>query len=707
MGKALQTRDGVLKNMKILSRNILALICAISISACTGELKKYLGNADDDKSKINIEGDFCADSPSSVQLPVKILFVVDKSGSLWGGPNNPTLGTDPDYCLDSNGTASPWVQYAIQCPPDSSGVGLQRRTNMRQEAVREVWQRYYLNPAYYFGLITFANGAVNEVPGDWIGGENSIDFGPISERIVTDFNSGFITNIYQGLVEARNVIRHDILQIPDELRNTQRYVVILFTDGVPDDGEPPPYDPNSNPNGDIENKDSMVDMAETIRNLVNLGVGDVTVNTAFLRRSTTDPGIVSDAKDLLDSIASVGNGTPATYNPDDPEQGEYGEVSFLNYELTSFIRTFTVKSFVAFNKSADIAADGSLKADSDADGLNDGDDNRVMGFDGSFLRNSDTGPCVDTAEVALGTDPANPADDCGPGNIIGLDTDGDTCSDVLELTFFPDDVSPETDPTNCHITQFMDIDSDGCSDYVETQIGLDITNPLDCSPSVLYDTDLDGIGDFFEVYVGKDPLNPFDNECRADRRNDTDKDEILDCEEDLVGTLSTLFDSDKDGLVDLVELQGGSYPVSSSDISEDADSDAYTNAVEVREHTNPFHTDGSERDQIAYQYSLVNQGDAVSDSSCYDFSVKNISLLRTANDALGRDGINHVMVYIVETSKDSDYTLYQGTMRVKEFVFQYTAGGDKYLINADGSRTPTGSTLILHDEDIKSWDIVN
>lgn len=759
------------------------LICASLLSFCTSDLKEFQGEVDKG-AILNIEGDFCADKPSDIELPVKILFVVDKSGSLWGGPSQPLLGTDPDYCLDSNGVAHDWVLDAPSCPPDSGG-GIMRRTNLRQEAVRQVWERYYLNEAYHFGLVQFGDGATPEVDGDWVQGD---DFEPYIPRIISNEFSGIQTNIYEGLRQARTIIRHDILQTPENLRDTLRYVVILFTDGVPDDGTGS-YDPDDLNAPDIINKESIVGMAETITNLETLGAGDVTVNTAFLRRDTMNLTFVNNATDLLDEIASVGNGIPAIYNPDTPNPGEFGEVSFLNYDLTSFIRTFTVKSFVAYNKSSLVDTRGSVLADSDADGLSDADDNRVIGYASSFLGNSDLGILPDPSEEALGFDINNPVDDslyvdsdgdscpdilerrtgsntlavdCDittfadtdadtcpdeledaieatfatvrealeenygitlPDATTGddcllpndtntpslFDTDLDGCPDALETAFFPPVVvgtPPEEDPSNCNIRMFLDTDNDGCSDAIETSIGLNQLNGSDCSPSILRDSDGDGIGDGVEVSVGKDPLNPIDNECVTSKDRDTDSDGLKDCEEDLVGSLATLFDSDKDGLTDFIELHGGSYPTSETDIYEDTDLDGFTNNIEVREHTNPFYSDGGERGQISYKYSLTNLGESLDKTFCYNFSVKNITLQLTKPDALGREGINRVLFYILETSKDADFTKMQGTMRVKEFVIRYERGGDKYLIEEDGSESFVGSTIVLQDEDIKEFTLI-
>ena len=310
--------------------------------------------------------------------------------------------------------------------------------------------------------------------------------------------------------------------------------------------------------------------------------------------------------------------------------------------------------------------------------------------------------CVDFAEIILGTDSRNNADDdCSPTNVIGLDTDGDTCPDILETAIGRNPL----DPSDCNIKMFIDRDGDGCSDYVEESFGLDPTNPNDCSPAILKDSDLDGCSDFVEVSIGSDPLNPFDCDCPASKRVDTDKDGLLDCEEEILGFATTLFDTDKDGLLDTVEFMGGSNPVSLDEGYLDTDMDDVNNNTEVREHTNPKHSDGTEREQIAYKYELTNKGQSADQLYCYKFSISNITLLETQADYLGREGINRVLFYIIETPQDVNFANDEGILRVKELVVRYK-NGSKFLVADDGRETPLGGTMSFTDADIKAFDIV-
>lgn len=187
-------------------------------------------------------------------------------------------------------------------------------------------------------------------------------------------------------------------------------------------------------------------------------------------------------------------------------------------------------------------------ADSDNDGLTDGDEVFVYGTDPADP-DSDDDLLLDGVEASLlGTDPLNP------------DSDGDTIPDGDEIFLYG------TDPLN------TDTDGDLLDDDLE--INLFLTDPLvvDSDGNGTDDGDEDHDSDELtnaeELHVyGTDPLDP-----------DTDDDEILDgWEVQLLFTDPLAFDSDGNGI---------------SDGAEDFDLDGLSNAEELNEHgTDPFNAD--------------------------------------------------------------------------------------------------------------------
>ena len=130
--------------------------------------------------------------------------------------------------------------------------------------------------------------------------------------------------------------------------------------------------------------------------------------------------------------------------------------------------------------------------DADADGLDDPDE-ASLGTD-PFAADTDGDGLDDAAEVSLGTSPtaADTDDDglddgeeaAGSTSPLLADTDEDGLAD-------PDELAAGTDPTSA------DSDGDALPDGAEISLG---TDPLDA------DTDLDGVSDGDEVDAGRDPL---------------------------------------------------------------------------------------------------------------------------------------------------------------------------------------------------------
>ena len=167
------------------------------------------------------------------------------------------------------------------------------------------------------------------------------------------------------------------------------------------------------------------------------------------------------------------------------------------------------------------------QADSDADGLSDGQ------------------------EVHLTrTDPLNP------------DSDADGLPDLWEVNSGTEALSDDA---------LQDPDNDGLDNRGEYQAGADPLNP---------DSDADGLLDGPELQHNASPLNP-----------DSDADGLSDYQEVQAHlTDPTRSDTDADGLSDLQEVQAGTNPLQ-ADALEDPDHDGLDNAAEVAWRTQPFQSD--------------------------------------------------------------------------------------------------------------------
>jgi len=269
-----------------------------------------------------------------------------------------------------------------------------------------------------------------------------------------------------------------------------------------------------------------------------------------------------------------------------------------------------------FNAEEDAAGTYRMVADSDSDGLTDGDEvnlhftNPLLADtdsdgidDGTEISNgtnpkvqdnpqdSDEDGLTDGQEATLGTDPNNrDSDNDGltdgeevnsySTNPLRADTDGDGYSDREEI-------NAESDPTVSasipSVNEQYDADNDGLSDDLENALGTDVNN---------IDTDNDGIHDGHEFGHGTDPLN---------------------------------IDSDGDGEFDGEEIHNGSDPLDSADVSAalDSDGDGLSDDYELSRGMDPERTDPdgdglNDYDELVNKtnfYDADTDGDGINDGT--------------------------------------------------------------------------------------------
>jgi hypothetical protein len=189
-------------------------------------------------------------------------------------------------------------------------------------------------------------------------------------------------------------------------------------------------------------------------------------------------------------------------------------------------------------------------------------------------------------------------------------------SDALafkELVVFNRNVLPRADGI------FPDTDADGLIDDIEERIGTCVSDE---------DSDGDGLKDAVEVKLALDPQKPDrpvecidlntvletdDDPCSEGTSKDwlhyTDKDgdELNACEERLLGTDDSLYDSDADGIPDRIEfLLGTNYL--SVDTLQDYDLDGIRNRDEIRGHLDPRSNDSQDQLDLAYRYNELDEG---------------------------------------------------------------------------------------------------
>lgn len=422
---------------------------------------------------LRLEGEVCTAPPEATDFPVKILFVIDGSGSM--------------QFVDNPGR--------------------------RAVAVEEVLLRLRANPSVSFAIIRFNEAdVVLTKPGTDITAGNplSTDLSgaftrdpAILGQAVQELRVADSVTDYQGaLSAARLVLAQDMLQSPPEQLARTKYVVIFLSDGDPfptccsrrsQDAGLCTRDTNiffcENPDAvrrDQDNDDTLLPFLEAgedynqpyqifgaVRDIMELGetfgVSELRLHTAFL----FDPSLVGalddrgcysiggvnfvcpeEARMLLGGMARIGEGIFRDFSAAE-------EIDFLGFDQLTVRRENALKNLLVESLVVRLDEQGVLEVDSDGDGLTDRAE-----FDAGLSR----------------TDP---------------DSDGDGFSDLLEARLRRGGFDPLVPTPGCAGPEDRrDVDGDGLRTCEERFLG---------TSTQLFDTDADGVPDGLELKAGTDP----------------------------------------------------------------------------------------------------------------------------------------------------------------------------------------------------------
>lgn len=577
---------------------------------------------------VDVDAEFCTRPVADVTFPVKLLLVLDTSGSL---------------------------QFT-----DQSGL--------RRVAVRQLMSNLATQNDLLVATIGFGSN-VNTDPPVAPGAPLYV---PASQWVEPPFVglADVQTNYHSALDAVKAHLLNDLLTSdPAEISRT-KYVIIFFSDGSPTPKccigvdetvgelgpmpygcEPEPYEvaqagvrycegepeqtlcndegfldrfrdvtPGAAPPdygdgtlaalSDLEANDNfnrtyqLEDLVSDIMELgEEFGVGEMRMHTALLFDSTLDDGVKEifrlnrcRSERLLERMAELGNGIYRDF-----ENG--GEIDFLSCNFTSLKQSFTLLRAYAQNASAlppvvqgNVAREVQVfefRPDSDQDGVDDAD------------------------EQALGTD------------VASRDSDKLAVQPAINA---PPPVISKDPSTWC----------DGWSDLFETRrldIGFDPrfqSLPVDACPDFAID--------------GRD-------------RQDLDGDGLYGCEENLLGTDDKRADTDGDGFTDGLEFRFGTDP-RVAEGNRDDDFDGVPNADELQRGTNPKLPDLALKERAGVRYELVNTGSTTDGRTCYKATARGVHLASTAPRILGydggadrtitsRSGYNDVLFWLAEAPSDA------------------------------------------------------
>lgn len=349
------------------------------------------------------------------------------------------------------------------------------------------------------------------------------------------------------------------------------------------------------------------------------GVGEMRFHTMLLWDSELDDAVKQiyrlnrcRAENLLQRMAELGNGVFRDFEGND-------EIDFLSFNFTSLKQGYGLVQTLATNASAINGPDGVVLPDSDGDGLDD-----------------------DT-ELDLGTDPAV--------------KDSDKQAEPTPLGTTPQLLPPD---------QW----GDGFNDLLENERARLGYDPLYQSLPV-------------------QPCPAFDPAGGVDLL-DEDGDGLNGCEENLYGTDRTRPDTDGDGLSDFLEARLGTDPnVREGDA--DTDFDGVKNMDEIRRGTNPIEPDAEDTGAgDVIRYELIEEEETEDGRQCYKAIARDIRLVTTGPRVDGgRVGFNDVYFWIAEAPLDNPTG--RTELRFGCYRAQYVAPSYK---------DPPQGKVILDEEDL-------
>lgn len=572
---------------------------------------------------LQIDGEVCTSPPTEQVFPVKIMFIVDTSGSMQFTDPSDKAGDAKAACLGScaaNTTLGTAACASACSNADNPG---------RRQAVEKVIERFRNNPVVSFAIISF-NGRIQVNGGTTEGFTNKE--GDLQAGLQSLMEADITTDYQGALSTAYQILEKDMLDTNPVERGRTKYVVMFLSDGGPNpvckegcgndevdigvvvdswcDVPRDQWCDNFNANTALCQKmeqwyPSMVapcraynteqEIVKKVNEIMDLGenygAGEIRLHTAFLfvdalpkaiRDLFYDPLLTADqqkqgAEDLLKKMAVAGDGLYRSFN-----SGQ--SIDFLDINYTSVARPFGITNFIVSNMNA-LPAVNRLEVDSDGDGVADS-----VEFD-----------------THIGMDDRL------------IDSDGDGYNDKLE--------------------------------YDRRDLGFDPGDP-------------------------KLPVRV----CRDNERKDRDGDGLLDCEEAILGTDPKIADTDRDRIPDGIEFLFGTDP-RKADAKLDPDFDGKLSDHEINIHSNPTVADPEVQANYKYIYDVQEQPPRPDLRKCYAFKVRRVRLVTTKQRSkAGTVGYNDIMVYFGEGPADDprDYGSFQAACVRAQYVepsYKYPADG--------------------------------
>ena len=601
------------------------LLLALSIAGCTNAFVEPLPKADqavDDH--LTLHTSICTEPPDPRNFPVKVLFIVDESGSMCvsdpPGSQTPNTGLCEQYCsiVAANGNLAQVPGCASNNPKPARVQALHQIIATFQAQNKAITGDPNQGPIQV-SIVPFETNKLTTWPGTGsayaVPGPNT-DIDAFIDNLQTELGNG---TDYQGVLSAAATqMSNDMATTAKDQLPRSRYIVVFLTDGTPyprctatetlDGGLPNAdyanFDPFNHPELTWMN-DPASYCLESVGKTDN-PIGDSThvAGYAFGTDRNQNYQILNQVSQMMAlqqqyDVGSVSLDTLLILNPLAVQncglicQDLYGSYPGLNAAQFSQA-TYSVASWLLGNMA-------------------------TLGH-GVFI------PFTNGQIQNL--------------TLAGLDYASFASPNVLK-SLFVQSLSSVPTPTG----RVFDSDGEGLPDALDN-LYTDKTSPYDP------DTDNDCFSDKFEADRVSEGFNPGVPDARGCQGtgcicSDTDGDGLSQYEESFLGTDPGLVDSDADGIPDGVEVRYGFDPLHHDDFANmDTDGDGISDMLEFKANTDPTVADAQLYSTDGYQYTVVSSVKP-DNSVCYDITISNLKMLPVPSQS-GTDGFNLWKIWFEE-----------------------------------------------------------
>ncbi len=589
-----------------------SILVAFMLSGCTDALMQRPPTDDINvDNKLGVSGRVCTSEPDLEGFPVKVVMIVDQSGSMCISDPPGSQG-QMGFC-EMYGTAPPGVTQPA-----------------RVRAINRLLEQFEGQNNVQVALVPFETNVRDPWPE--VAGANSPRFARPDGTLSTRVNNlqsqlGKGTDYQGALAYTYALISSDIQQVmvtnPASLPRT-RYVVVFVTDGVPY----PKCSANDNLTQYADDLNPDLTWADSLGsgdfcNLID--PEDPDAITGYIAGTDRNQNYqlfsyvqqIADLKDQF-NIGDIRMHTVLMFNTEAVRNcgpicqdiyGEYvrwpGRVPVADGPTAAHdIAAWTLQEIAqrgngVYQEFNDFAGLGALNLG-------------ALDYSSLFSPNVMKSFFVQ----ALSSEPG------ATGRVV--DTDGDGLIDELDNTF--------THNTNRYVA---DSDEDGFDDFFEVKHLSDGFRPAQ--------RDLRGC----------DPDSPLTPGCTA---RDTDGDGLSQYAEAYLRTGPSLVDTDGDGIPDGIEAKYGLDPLARVPGGYDTDGDGLPDPEEIRIGSNPVSRDRAFQEKAGYQYRI--SAAAVGNRVCYDFTVSNLQLVTPPNRAGLTQGYNLFKLWFAEAPESGVATDY-------------------------------------------------